>query len=91
MSETINITKGQTLLFYKGSNIVLRKKYDVNSSVTTSWESFVGTDEQVDAKIKELSLGLIKKPLVIKQPRVIVKMKRQGLLTRIYNYIKQLF
>jgi hypothetical protein len=91
MSKIINITKGQTLLFYKGSNIVLRKKYDVNSSVTTSWESFVGTDEQVDAKIKELSLGLIKKPLVIKQPRVIVKMKRQGLLTRIYNYIKQLF
>jgi hypothetical protein len=91
MSKIINITKGQTLLFYKGSNIVLRKKYDVDSSLTTSWESFVGTDEQVDAKIKELSLSEITKPLVIKEPVVVVKMQRKGLLTRIYSYIKQLF
>ena len=91
MSSIINISKGQTLLFYKGSNIVLRKKYDADSSLTTSWDSFVGTDEQVDAKIKELSLSAIKKPLAIKPPSVTVKMRRQGLLTRIYTYIKQLF
>lgn len=90
-THTVNIAEGQTLLLYKDKSIILRKEYAISSSITTPWSWFTGTSDEVDAKIKELSLGNIKKPLAIKPPSVVAKMHRVGLIRRIANYFKQLF
>ena len=88
---TVEVKQGQTLLLYNNNSILLRKECNKPSKIVTSWSSFVGTKKEVDAKIKELSLSEIKKPLSLKGPKVIVKMKRIGLIRKLFNYLKQLF
>lgn len=88
---TVEVKAGQTLLLYNDNTIFLRKEYNKDAKIATSWGVFVGTKEETDAKIKELSLSEIKRPLSFKAPKVVVKMKRVGIIRKLFNYLKQIF
>lgn len=93
-THTINIAEGQTLLLYKGDKILLRKKHDCGSTITTSWESFVGSDADVDAKIASLSLSEIKKPKELKKPVVeeVAKPERKANFgEKLLGFLKTIF
>jgi hypothetical protein len=95
MSHTVNIPSGQTLLLYRDSIILLRKKHDKDSVVTTPWSYFVGTDEEVEAKVAELNLASIVRPTFLKQgikPSQVPNEKPSvGIFKRIINFIKNIF
>jgi hypothetical protein len=47
---------GQTALLWNNGKVMIKKSYSNDSRIYTTWESFVGTMEEVEAKIKELGL-----------------------------------
>ena len=52
----LNIAAGQTALLWNNGKILIQKAYKESSRIYTAWDSFVGTDEEVQAKIDELKL-----------------------------------
>ena len=52
----LNITAGQTALLWSGEKVLIKKTYENPSRIYTAWESFVGTEAEVAAKIVELKL-----------------------------------
>ena len=52
----LNIAAGQTALLWVGTKVLIKKTYTAESRIYTSWESFVGTEAEVAAKIAELKL-----------------------------------
>ena len=47
---------GETALLYENGKVLLKKDYTSDSVIYTRFDSFIGTKEAVDAKIKELNL-----------------------------------
>ena len=95
MSHTVKIPSGHTLLLYRDSTILLRKKHDKDSVVTTPWSNFVGTDQEVDAKVAELNLVSIVRPTFLKpglKPSQVPNEKPSaGIFSRILKFIKNIF
>jgi hypothetical protein len=58
MKQPYNITiaAGQTALLWSGTKVLIKKTYTTESRIYTAWESFVGTEAEVAAKIAELKL-----------------------------------
>jgi len=52
----VNINAGQTALLWSGDKVLIKKTYANETRIYTSWESFVGTEAEVAAKIAELKL-----------------------------------
>jgi hypothetical protein len=48
--------EGQTALVWNNGKVVLKRDYQESSTIFTSFDSFVGTKEEVEAKIIELNL-----------------------------------
>ena len=46
----------QTALLYENGSIVLKRDYTADSVIYTRYDAFVGTKEEVEAKITELGL-----------------------------------
>ena len=46
----------QTALLYENGVIVLKRDYKDDSAIYTRYDAFVGTKEEVEAKIEELGL-----------------------------------
>ena len=53
---------GQTALLYENGKVLLKKSYTKDSSIYTRWDSFIGTAEEVEAKIIELNLKDLPEP-----------------------------
>lgn len=51
---------GQTALLYENGKVILKKDYTADSAIYTRFDSFIGTKEEVEAKIIELKLTEIK-------------------------------
>ena len=49
-------TAGQTALLYDNGKVVLKQDYTADSAIYTRYDSFIGTKEEVAAKITELGL-----------------------------------
>lgn len=47
---------GQTALLYENGKVILKRDYTSDSAIYTRFDSFIGTKEEADAKIKELGL-----------------------------------
>ena len=47
---------GQTALLYDNGKVILKQDFKKQSAIYTRFDSFIGTKEAVDAKIKELNL-----------------------------------
>lgn len=93
-THTVNISEGQTLLLYKDNKILLRKKHTCGATVSTSWESFVGTDEEVNAKIALLGVTEIVKPTQKKQSCCAIEPvapKKQNFSDKLLKFFKTLF
>ena len=52
----INIAAGQTALLWNEGKVIIKKTYTSESRIYTSWDSFIGTEAEVAAKIAELKL-----------------------------------
>ena len=52
----LNIAAGQTAILWNDGKVLIQKAYKEDSRIYTAWDSFVGTDEEVQAKIAELKL-----------------------------------
>lgn len=48
--------EGQTALVWNNGKVVLKRDYQELSTIFTSFDSFVGTKEEVETKIAELNL-----------------------------------
>lgn len=46
----------QTALLYENGTIILKRDYTADSAIYTRYDSFIGTKEEVKAKIEELGL-----------------------------------
>jgi hypothetical protein len=46
----------QTALLYDNGKVLLKRDYKEDSAIYTRWDSFIGTAEEVESKIKELGL-----------------------------------
>ena len=53
---------GQTALLWMNDKILLKRDYTAESVIYTRFDSFIGTKEEVEAKIVELSLKEQKAP-----------------------------
>lgn len=62
---------GQTALLYDNGNVILKKDYTKESVIYTRFEYFIGSKEEVDAKILELGLKETPEPKfeLPKQPK----------------------
>lgn len=58
---TIKLNEGQTVIVYHNGRILIRKKYEECKSIFTAWDSFVGSEEDVDAHIQLLGLSSVKR------------------------------
>ena len=47
---------GQTAILYKGNKIYFSKEYKVDAVLNTMYDVFIGSSDEVTAKIKELNL-----------------------------------
>lgn len=59
---TIKLAEGQSVVIYHNGKVLIKKSYKECGSIFTAWDSFLGTTEEVEAKIKELGLIEIKSP-----------------------------
>jgi hypothetical protein len=48
--------ENQTALLYENGRVMLKKHYKQDSAIYTRFEHFIGTKEEVEAKIIELGL-----------------------------------
>ena len=51
------IKAGQTVVLYSGTTILIRATATKDTRYFTAWQSIVGTEAEVDAKIAELKLS----------------------------------
>jgi len=58
---TIKLNEGQTVIVYHNGRVLIRKKYEECKSIFTAWDSFVGSEEDVDAHIQFLGLSSVKR------------------------------
>jgi hypothetical protein len=58
---TIKLNEGQTVIVYHNGRVLIRKKYEECKSIFTAWDSFVGSEEDVDAHIQLLGLSSVKR------------------------------
>ena len=54
--HSIEIKAGQTALLYNNGKILIKRAYTADSRIFTTWDSFIGTAQEVENKIKELKL-----------------------------------
>lgn len=59
---TIKLSEGQSVVVYHNGKVLIKKSHKECGSIFTAWDSFLGTTEEVEAKIKELGLIEIKSP-----------------------------
>ena len=59
--KTVILKKGETLLLHTNGKLVAKETYNEPFVVYTAYDSFVGTEEEVDAKIEQLKLVLPEK------------------------------
>lgn len=55
-SKTVEIEEGKFAILYDNGRVIVKKKNNKASTIKTKYDYFVGTKEEVDAKIKELGL-----------------------------------
>jgi hypothetical protein len=53
----VQIAKGQTIVLYSGTSILLRAVAAKDTRYFTAWHSIIGTEAEVNAKIAELKLS----------------------------------
>jgi len=58
---TIKLNEGQTVIVYHNGRVLIRKKYEECKSIFTAWDSFVGSEEDVNAHIQLLGLSSVKR------------------------------
>jgi hypothetical protein len=51
------IVKGQTIVLYSGTSILLRAVASKDTRYFTAWNAIVGTEAEVNAKVTELNLS----------------------------------
>jgi hypothetical protein len=51
------IVKGQTIVLYSGTSILLRAVAAKDTRYFTAWQAIIGTEAEVNAKIAELNLS----------------------------------
>ena len=51
------VKAGQTIVLHDGAKVILRAISAKDTRYFTAWQSIVGTDSEVDAKIAELKLS----------------------------------
>ena len=59
-SKVIIIKTGDSVLVYNDGKVVSKKEYKSPSAIYTRFDSFIGTKDEVEAKIIELKLTEIK-------------------------------
>jgi len=57
----IKLNEGQTVIVYHNGRVLVRKKHEECRSIFTAWESFVGSEEDVNAHIQLLGLSSVKR------------------------------
>jgi hypothetical protein len=58
---TIKLNEGQTVIVYHNGRVLVRKKYEECKSIFTAWDSFIGSEEDVNAHIQLLGLSSVKR------------------------------
>lgn len=53
----VNIKQGQTIVLHDGTKVILRAVTTKNTRYFTAWQSIVGTEAEVTAKVAELKLS----------------------------------
>lgn len=53
----VSIKTGQTIVLHDGSKVILRAIASKDTRYFTAWQSIVGTEAEVNAKIAELKLS----------------------------------
>lgn len=56
----VKIDSGKSFMVYHAGRVIKKQKYDKDILLTTSLDVFVGTEEEIDAKIAELGLKVNK-------------------------------
>jgi hypothetical protein len=54
--HSVDIKAGQTALLWNNGKILIKRAYTADGRIFTTWDSFVGTAQEVENKIKELKL-----------------------------------
>lgn len=59
---TVKLEEGQTAIIYHNGRILIRKTYDECRSIFTAWDSFVGSEKDVESHIQLLGLVYARTP-----------------------------
>ena len=58
----------QTALLWDNGKVILKREFKSDSAIVTRYDSFIGTAEEVEAKIKELNLKELPAPKEFTKP-----------------------
>jgi hypothetical protein len=55
--RSLNLKAGQTIVLHDGSKVLLRAVAAKDTRYFTAWQSIIGTEAEVNAKVTELNLS----------------------------------